>query len=314
MTRYANASSMGSSLSSEPLMNRAGQESENTSRANSTEAGLTSSSLGTSMSNSHAAAMQTAQSSQKYDQFMSATHTVQNHAFQGWGNFDLSYAPKAGSVTVKVRIGFSFVNGVPEPGSDAADYVWTDEAKEAWKTNFMSSVETVWSGQHGFKCLYNDPSHEQCPTWKDLTPGVAIDMIEDAGNPHFNVEVNKIAPGDFDRSSVSRPRRGPRGTITTTGSANLDSEDMTPTIKGSSPEGVTQRGAVHEFGHMIGLQDEYGTAATAGNPTRQGVDKSQGDSESIMHGGEVVEQAHYRSILDGLNSAVRPFGVTFGLS
>lgn len=255
---------------------------------------------------------QTAQN--KFDAFNRTTHSVQDYAFQGWGSFDVSYAPGGGTGQVKVgvRVGFSFLNGDVVPGESSDAMTWADEAKQEWKEEFMSSIEAVWSGQHRFKCLHQDANHQQSPTWSDLRPGVSIDIIEDASNPHFNVEVTKIPEGAFERSSVRRPSRDTNGQVTTPGVANLDSEDDSPRTKTSSPDGVTQRGSVHEFAHMIGLQDEYATAETDGDMTRQGVPKRVGDNASIMSGGEVVEQAHYSSILEALNAAVANFRVRFG--
>ena len=64
---------------------------------------------------------------------------------------------------------------------------------------------------------------------------------------------------------------------------------------------------------MIGLQDEYASSKTHGDMTRQGVPKNKSASASIMSSGEIVEEAHYASILDALNTAVKPFNIQFGM-
>ena len=253
-------------------------------------------------------------SASHFHDFCSQTHRKNNIGFQGWGNFDLAYSPSAGNVQVTVRIAFNFVNGTPAPGDRASDYEWTEEDKLAWKNDFTQSVQSTWSGQHQFQCLKTDPELESEVTWKDLQPGVSVSMIHDDANPHFNLAVQKIPSGGFARSSVSRPTRDDTGNVEAAGRATLDSEDMRPTRKRTSPSGMTQRGAVHEFGHMIGLQDEYTSdPARVGNATRQGTTKGMGSNASIMSGGEVVQEAHYRSILAGLNEAVAPHAVTFGM-
>lgn len=73
---------------------------------------------------------------------------------------------------------------------------------------------------------------------------------------HWEIEITKIKPGAF-RTSYVNPR---------TGNVVLDSEDLTATPKGF---GQMQQGAVHEFGHMLGLDDEYttGSAHTADHPS-----------------------------------------------
>lgn len=248
----------------------------------------------------------------RFEAFRTATHRVANYAFQGWGNFDLSYAPAAGTVTTTVRIKFDFVDGTPAPDQDAAGYTWSEEGKTAWKNDFMSAVEATWSGQHGFQCGFHDPELHASPRWEDLAPGVVVDVVEDEGNPHFAVAVQKIPDGGFARSEISRPTRNADGEVTSVGTGSLDSEDMDATTKSSSPTGVTQRGAVHEFGHMIGMQDEYtGSAESVGEATRQGTTKGMGKNASIMSGGEVIQQAHYSSILEALNAAVGNHGVSF---
>ena len=142
-------------------------------------------------------------------------------------------------------------------------------------------------------------------TWQDLQPGVSFFMIHDDANPHLNLTIQKNPSGSFARSSVSRPRRNDDGNVVRSGVATLDSEDMRPTRKRTSPDGIKQRGAVHEFGHMIGLQDEYTSdSARVGNTMRQGTSKGMPPNTSILSGGEVVQQAHYSSILAGLNEAV----------
>ncbi|HND56561.1 MAG TPA: hypothetical protein PLV92_29285, partial [Pirellulaceae bacterium] len=48
---------------------------------------------------------------------------------------------------------------------------------------------------------------------------------------------------------------------------------------------MKQRGTVHEFGHMLGLRDEYDTAKD--NPYWTG------DADSVMNKGEIVRARHY---------------------
>ena len=56
---------------------------------------------------------------------------------------------------------------------------------------------------------------------------------------------------------------------------HLDSNDLTPKATGQIAE-------VHEFGHMIGLPDEYHATSA-----------QYGDSRSAMHAGTVVRNRHY---------------------
>lgn len=63
-----------------------------------------------------------------------------------------------------------------------------------------------------------------------------------------------------------------------TGNVTLDSEDLNPVNKGG-PQ--SQRGAVHEFGHMLGLDDEYPAASP-----------HTGDKASVMNSSEAVRPRH----------------------
>jgi hypothetical protein len=59
------------------------------------------------------------------------------------------------------------------------------------------------------------------------------------------------------------------------GNVILDNKDFIPKV------GMTQRGAVHEFGHMLGIKDEYKKGS-----------KWIGDNKSVMHHGEVIMGRH----------------------
>ena len=85
---------------------------------------------------------------------------------------------------------------------------------------------------------------------------------------HWEVHVKKIKPGTFATSSVSP----------LTGHVNLDSEDLAYRNKLG---GGRQRGLVHEFGHMLGLPDEY----KVGSP-------HSADVQSIMNAGEALRPRH----------------------
>lgn len=85
---------------------------------------------------------------------------------------------------------------------------------------------------------------------------------------HWEITVIKIKPGSFRTSYV----------VPSAGNVMLDSEDLTPVSKAA---GYTQRGAVHEFGHMLGLEDEY----RASSP-------HSADIPSVMHSSETLRLRH----------------------
>lgn len=97
---------------------------------------------------------------------------------------------------------------------------------------------------------------------------------------HWEITVTKIKSGSFRTSYVAIK----------SGQVILDSEDLTPVSKGAK---TPQRGAVHEFGHMLGLDDEYLKGS-----------KHVHDKPSIMHSSEVIRPRHNSTIIKWLNNAI----------
>jgi len=97
---------------------------------------------------------------------------------------------------------------------------------------------------------------------------------------HWEITVSKIKAGTFRTSYVSVHK----------GSVTLDSEDLTPVGKGGKSP---QRGAVHEFGHMLGLDDEYTKGGSHSH-----------DIASIMHSSEVIRPRHNSTIMKWLDKAL----------
>jgi len=104
---------------------------------------------------------------------------------------------------------------------------------------------------------------------------------------HWDVYVKKIPRGSFDTSYVNQYL----------GIVQLDSEDFEPVTKRNG-NGNTQRGAIHEFGHMIGLSDEYKAHSEYAN-----------DISSIMNRGEIVSFRHHSNYLNLLNKILTEKGI-----
>jgi hypothetical protein len=163
---------------------------------------------------------------------------------------------KSGSYVLEVfmKIQFFFVGGDERSFAKASDAAWSD----AEKTTF---IETWHS--------------EICKFWNNNAAGILSDKgalavafrfeIQEGGFmwDHFEITVTKIPATDFATSSVLN------------GTVKLDSNDLVP-----KPGG--QLAVVHEFGHMIGLPDEYKSTSP-----------HVADTRSIMHGGTRSRSRHF---------------------
>lgn len=165
-------------------------------------------------------------------------------------------------LVIKMVLQFQFVSG--DGGS------WTGAEKDAFAHGFVDSIIAVW----GEKFRITTTSTVPVQHARDV--GVIFEFPYFIDGYHtsddFELEVKKIASGGFSVSSCGY----------SLGNTYLDSEDTVPQPKGAS---MPQRGTVHEFGHMLGLRDEYAEADDNPNYT--------GDSDSIMNSGELVRRRHY---------------------
>jgi hypothetical protein len=96
----------------------------------------------------------TAQAREEITNFMAQTYFQQRYVTaNGYGAFDLQYAPQASQCTVTVPIEFDFQNAPPSVvmkylGLSTLDKllecVWTDDKKEAFKRDMIAQVDRVW--------------------------------------------------------------------------------------------------------------------------------------------------------------------------
>ncbi|MCB9763037.1 MAG: LysM peptidoglycan-binding domain-containing protein [Alphaproteobacteria bacterium] len=256
----------------------------------------------------------------RIDAFVADTHAVEGFALAGSGNFDLTYTPTTSAAAVEVRLAFEFkagsvgsIIGALFNDDEIGDFLWSDEEKDKWREDFLREVHDHWSGQHALRCQEPDDGLVNLPRWTQLKADAEVNAVEDEANPHFTVEVERIPVGDFETSWVQTPDRDAAGDVTGPGHAKFDSNDMTPVHKASGSAGAQQTPAVHEFGHMLGLQDEYPSASRpSGTNTRQGSQVGNGNNDDrIMSGGDLIDQDHYESIKQALNAATSPVAFDF---
>ncbi|WP_299589028.1 hypothetical protein [uncultured Microbulbifer sp.] len=101
---------------------------------------------------------------------------------------------------------------------------------------------------------------------------------------HWEITVEKVSK--FAVSSVNPVK----------GTVALDSQDLKLVRKSG---GQRQRGAVHEFGHMLGLEDEYHKSS-----------KYNGDYRSVMNSGETVLKRHDSTHMKWLKSKLADHGIS----
>lgn len=166
------------------------------------------------------------------------------------------YQEADGSYTLELnmKVGMDFVEG-PQGQQ------WTPDAQEQFKKDFVEVIEGSWSG-HEFTS----------DTGQTIKLDVNLDIVDSAtdNTANWNVDIVKINDGEFNQSYV----------IPSQNTGVFDSGDVKPVEKGATDP---QYAAAHEFGHMIGLPDEY---------NGRGGPEAQKDTNSIMHTGMDVRERH----------------------
>lgn len=152
--------------------------------------------------------------------------------------------------------------------------VWPNEGeKRSWQRRFISSIEAGWSRKFDLEATgtCSSPCRRVSPFVRIYAPHTA---------PHVNVEVTYT-----NRYIQSRAGYG---------GANLDSRDLTPTVKrrGTQP----QVPAVHEFGHLIGRHDQNrpGGICAPGYPL-----------QGVMCYGNTVQASDYQPFANALQQMTR---------
>lgn len=140
---------------------------------------------------------------------------------------------------------------------DGSGGQWTEKEKIQYVQDWQKCIKSVWDGRsfsldNGKKVELNIDFDTQIEGW----------MAD-----HWELTVDKIKPG-FVQTSVTKFNKG---------NVYIDSEDL----KFFTDGGPSQRGSVHEFGHMLGLEDEY----FEDSPHYK-------DRPSVMNYGEKIEPRH----------------------
>ncbi len=202
--------------------------------------------------------------------------------------FDLSLHPELGRadrlvLLVTLGIQFVFTDGASTaPATRGQRLTWTDAQKDDYMRRFREVCYNTWNDRFRIRSAAGSPP---------LDVGVQLDIRAwrtRSISEHWEVSVERT--DHFHRSRVLWGRNG----LPLFGEAELSSVD-----NDYRPDGLVQRVSAHEFGHMLGLPDEYNDVDL--DPTfRQRPHWWTLDRQSIMNAGENPRGRHYAVFADWL--------------
>lgn len=151
---------------------------------------------------------------------------------------------------------------------------WTFAEKTSFVNKWKFAIQVKWGGRL-IKTLKSGKTVSIDFQFKTQIGGWMFD--------HWEITVEKVSK--FAISSVNPVM----------GNVSLDSLDLKLIRKKG---GGRQRGVVHEFGHMLGLDDEY----KKGSPFHK-------DYKSVMNGGEIVLKRHDAPHMKWLEEKLKNKGI-----
>jgi hypothetical protein len=158
---------------------------------------------------------------------------------------------------------------------DGADAAWTSMEKLSFMRKWQVEVAAAWNTRTLFRTK----------SGKSVSLSLNFEVQGGFMFDHWEIDVVKIKPGSFSTSAVV-PRLG---------NVKLDSEDLTAIEK---RPGKRQVAAAHEFGHMLGLADEY-----------HATDRNNSDGFSIMGPGSTVRNRHLVDPRTWAISKLKKYGI-----
>lgn len=157
---------------------------------------------------------------------------------------------------------------------------WSKSGKQTFIKSWEKTVRQIWDG-HVLKVLSGN---------KQVKLGLAFEIqIDGIMFDHWEITVKKVPPGSVFRSFV-RP-----GMKDVTLTENDNGVTVRKVRKAGSFQQIT---SAHEFGHMIGLDDEYGPLFGGAS----GLHNS--DYASLMNIGSKVRKRHTLYLQNWLNATL----------
>lgn len=247
------------------------------------------------------------------------------------GLFDIVFSPSARMLEITVRVHCEFVMGeiptsLPQHLAQGFQNLtpWTEKEKGAWMAEAMISVREAWEGKFAL-CIDKGG-------WPKLfvRPTFILRFVSSKEDAHIAATVKKIPPVDptlfncggtfvgLDQIITSNPHSVSKASLTSESGKPVD---LQPQNLGLQVEEIIHYNVMaHEFGHMIGLPDEYENpifnpkASTADNA--KVVHKNSTlklaelahiafaafgpYTESIMSRGSTVQRHHFITIWEAL--------------
>lgn len=247
------------------------------------------------------------------------------------GLFDIVFSPSARTLEITVRVYCDFVMGgavkdAPKAIAEGFEKLtpWTEKEKGAWMAEAVISVGKAWDNK-GALCLDKGG-------WPQLVlrPVFTLKFVSSKQDANVSAEVKKIPPVDptffncggtfvgLDQIITSNPQAVSKASLTSESGKPVDLQAQN---LGLQLESVIHYNVMaHEFGHMIGLPDEYEnpTFSEKGTPAQNAkVIHKNGTlklaerarvayapfgeyTESIMSRGTVVHRHHFVTVWEAL--------------
>lgn len=207
------------------------------------------------------------------------------------GRFDLE---------VFMKVQFFFMDGKETDFASPQEARWTSAERESYIRRWHQIIKSKWDRQNVGRISKNFvigmPGHNT-----DTDPACTVDVefnfvLQDGGwlMDHFEVEVFKIPSSErFGGKGSVQARRRLSHYLILDHDVELDSNSLNPRSEADAktvryygtPAEAGFITAVHEFGHMIGLGEEYQDSLFTK------------DIKSVMNHGPVVRPRHYSGLL-----------------
>lgn len=158
--------------------------------------------------------------------------------------------------------------------NEHANHEWQNHEKDAYISDFEEIINRVWGNHRVIRELPEGKRVHVDIRFQSVVTGWSF-------NENWEVHVTKIGENQFYQSHLNP----------ITGKVTLDSQDV---VAIERETGISQRGIVHEFGHMLGLPDDYARDSPHFH-----------DVASVMHSGEAIRPRHDTVFMNWLQAKLK---------